>query len=361
MSLFVDVPLQPRFFQASAFFPMPIVLIATRGPDGAPNLAPYSLCFPHVTDEGHRLVLVMRSASKTAANLERSGRAAINFIPDEPRLLDNVKLLSQPGTTADKMARSAFTLEPSPLGPAADGTLAPPLVAEAIQAFECRLVSATAGPDGERRFVLEVERVRMRPRWARALERGLKSPRLPIDYGFRRGSDSWMSHPRTTVSGPRVRPAFAIEVARPPDEVLADLSEALARPDAPIAGKVRDAVVQITMPAPELTTWSPHVDLRVDARDDGRPGAIIRGRIGPQPHVWTTFMFFHLLIAFFGLGGLMWGVSQALADEPAWALWALPIALFLHAFVAGAAFIGQGLSSDQTHRIRTFLDDVVSE
>jgi len=361
MTRFVDVPLRARFFQASAFFPMPIVLLATRGADGAPNLAPYSLVFPHVTDEGHRLVLVTRTASKTAMNLERSGRVAINFIPDEPRLLDNVKLLSQPVPSADKMGKSVFALEPSPLGPAADGTAAPPLVAQAIQVFECRLVSAAPGPDEERRFVLEVERVRMAPRWARALERGRGGPRLPIDYGFRKGADTWMSHPRVTVSGPRVRPAFAIEVGRSPEEVIADFGEALARPEAPVAGKVRDAVVQITVPPGELTTWSPHVDLRVDPRDDGAPGAIVRGRIGPQPHVWTTFMFFHLLIGFFGLGGLMWGVAQALAGEPAWALWAAPIALFLHAFVAGAAFIGQGLSADQTHRIRSFLDDVVSE
>ncbi|MFO0746595.1 MAG: hypothetical protein U1F43_13125 [Myxococcota bacterium] len=78
---FVDVPLRPRFFQSSAFFPMPIVLLSTRAEDGQANLAPYSLCFPHLVGEDHALVLVTRSASKTAANLVRTGRLCVCFLP----------------------------------------------------------------------------------------------------------------------------------------------------------------------------------------------------------------------------------------------------------------------------------------
>lgn len=372
---FVEVPLRPRFFQASAFFPMPIVLLGTRGPDGAPNLAPYSLCFPHVTAQGHRLVLVTRASSKTAGNLLRTGRITVNFIPDEPVYLANIKLLSAAVSTTEKMARSIFTLVPSTRAPGLDGSEPPPLVAEAIQVFECSLVSvdqvaeaaaldgtpeASSGPDGEHRFVLEVERIAMWPRWVAALEAGRGSPRLPVDYGFRRASDTWLSRPRTIVSGPRLRPSFEIEVERSAERVKADFVEALLRPGATVAGKARGDVIQLTMPKEQLNTWSPHVDMRVDPKPDGA-GSIVRGRIGPQPQVWTTFMFFHLLIAFTGLGALMWGVSQALAGESAFALWGIPIALFLHAFVAGAAFIGQGLAADQTHTLRSFLDDVLTE
>ena len=45
---FEDVPVLDNFYQTSAFFPMPVVLVATRADDGAANLGPYSLCFPHV-------------------------------------------------------------------------------------------------------------------------------------------------------------------------------------------------------------------------------------------------------------------------------------------------------------------------
>ncbi len=351
---FVTVPLRPRFFQASAYFPMPVVLLATRGADGAVNLAPYSLCFPQVTSEGHRMVLVMRSASKTAENVLRSARVSINFIPDEPELLANCKVLSAAVPTAEKMAKSIFTLLPSELAPGEHG-VAPPLVREAVQVFECRLVEADASGD-EHRFILEVEAIRMQPHWAQVLESGRPGPRLPVDYGFRRASDTWMSRPGVIVSGPRLRPKFVVEVKRAPERVIDDFRAALDRPDAVVVGKIRGDVLQIGLPQAELTTWSPSLDLTVLASPTG---ATVHGRIGPQPQVWTTFMFFHMLIAMCGIGGLMWGIAQSLAGGSAWPLWIAVAALFLHAFVAGAAFIGQGLGADQTHRLRSFIDDVL--
>lgn len=359
MSPFVTVPLRPRFFQASAFFPMPIVLLATRGEDGAVNLAPYSLCFPHMTRDGHGMVLVTRTASKTAQNLVRTGRVSINFIPDEPALLANCHALSAAVPTAEKMARSIFGSAPSELGPGADGSAAPPLVTEAIQVFECRLVSAEPLESGsdEHRFVLEVEAIRMQPYWAEVLETGRRGPRLPVDYGFRRAAERWMSGPGVTTSGPRLRPRFEVEVERPPALVLADFRAALARPDRPIVGKVRGDALQIGVPAEELTTWSPSLDLILEPTPRG---TMVRGRIGPQPQVWTTFMFFHMLIGLCGLGGLMWGVAQALTEGSPWALWIPAVAVFLHLFVGGAAFIGQGLGADQTHRLRSFVDEVLA-
>ena len=353
---FVEVPLRPRFFQSSAFYPMPVVLLATTNADGTANLAPYSLCFPLVGEHGHHLMLVMKPGSKTAANLTRSGRVSVNFIPDRPDYLANCRVLALPVTSAEKMARSMFALRPSTCGPAADGSVAPPIVSEAIQAFECRLVTSESGDDGEQRYVLEVEAIQMQQLWAEILERGGRGPRLPVDYGFRRTSETWMSRPRVRVSGPRLRPAFEVVVDRPPDLVLADFKAALARPDVDVVAKVRNDVLQVGMPAPEVTTWSPSMDLRVEGQN-GR--TVVYGRIGPQPQVWTTFMFFHMMIAMMGIGGLMWGIGSAAAGGSAWPMWIALAAAFLHAFVAGAAFIGQGLGADQTHRLRAFVDDVL--
>lgn len=359
---FVSIPLRPRFFQASAFFPMPVVLLATVNADGTPNLAPYSLCFPHVTPEGHRLALVMRQASKSAENLVRTGRVSVSFIPDRPELMANCKVLGQPLSSAEKMAKSVFTLVPSPRPDA------PPLVGEAVQVFECRLVASEVafeagdGTPEEHRFVLEVEAIHMAPLWAEVLESGGRGPRLPVDYGFRRGSATWMSRPGVVTSGPRIRPVFEVAIDRPPARVVAEFKAALAHPEAPIVGKIRGDVLQLGLPARELTTWSPSVDLRVDPSPPGASdptGSIVRGRIGPQPQVWTTFMFFHMMIALIGLGGLMWGVAALTAGGSGWPLWIAAGAVFMHAFVAGAAFIGQGLGADQTFKLRSFIDQVL--
>jgi|GEM_PF-476029 len=357
---FVEVPLRPRFFQSSAFFPMPVVLIATRAPGGPVNLAPYSLCFPHVTSEGHRLVLVTRSASKTAMNLIRTGRASISFLADSPDFIQQCKTLAAPVATADKMTTNAFTWQPSALGKGLDGTDAPPILNEAVQVFECKLFSTEMDDDGgEFRFVLDVEAIRMPPEWAAILERGGRGPRLPVDYGFRHASESWHSRPGVVTFGPRLRPRFDIILNRDPKTVIADFQAGLARPDVALDGKVRGDSLQIGLPPAEVNTWSPSLDLRIEPHEGG--GTIVRGRIGPQPQVWTTFMFFHMMIAMVGLGGLMWGIAQMVAGGSGWPMWILPGALVLHVFVAGAAFIGQGLGADQTHRLRSFVDDVVGD
>ncbi len=369
---FVAVPLRPRFFEASAFFPMPIVLLATHGPDGAVNLAPYSLCFPHLSPDGHQMELVAKASSKTAANLQRTGRVSINFIPDKPEYLACCRALAAPLPTQEKMARSIFTFISSDLPAGKDGGL-PPLVAESVQAFECKLLRVAPWGEGaeDQRFLLEVEGVRMQRYWARSLESGRSGPRLPVDYGFRKGASSWMSRPEVVALGPRLRPQFVIEVARPPEDVIDDLRAALQRPDATVTGKIRGNVLQLNIPEHELTTWSPSMELSVEPGPSGAaPGAAgsdpagaatstIYARIGPLPQVWTTFMFTHLLIAMVGLGGLVWGATQLFLDGPLWALWVPVGALFLHAFVAGAAFIGQGLSAEQIYRLRTFLSDAV--
>jgi flavin reductase (DIM6/NTAB) family NADH-FMN oxidoreductase RutF len=354
----VEIPLRPRFFQASAYFPMPVVILATRAEDGGVNLAPYSLCFPVVGDDGHRLMLVTRSASKTARNILRSGRVSINFLPDSPAFVAQCRALAAPVASAEKLAASGLSWHPSPRPDAADGTKAPPLVDGAVQVFECTLISQQTAADGEEhRFVLEVEAIRMPAEWAEILERGGRGPHLPVDYGFRRGSESWHSRPQVASFGPRLRPKFEVRLERPPERVLADFKAGLARPDVALTAKIRGEAMQIGLPEAELHTWSPSLDLRVEPDEGG--GTVVRGRIGPQPQVWTTFMFFHMLIAMVGIGGLMWGLAASLAGESAWPAWLGLVAVFLHAFVAGAAFIGQGLGADQIHRLRSFVDDTL--
>jgi flavin reductase (DIM6/NTAB) family NADH-FMN oxidoreductase RutF len=319
------------------------------------NLAPYSVCFPHLSPEGHQMELVARASSKTAANLVRTGRLSINFIPDKPEYLACCRELSKPVPTQEKMARSIFTFIPSEL-PAAQGKAIPPLVAESVQAFECKLLRVAAWGEEDQRFLLEVENVRMQRYWARSLESGRSGPRLPVDYGFRKGASTWMSRPEVVALGPRLRPQYVIEAARPPERVIDDLRAALQQPDADVTGKIRGNALQLNIPEHELNTWSPSMELSVEP---SATGSTIYARIGPLPQVWTTFMFVHLLIAMGGLGGLVWGSTQLFLGGRLWAFWVPLAALFLHAFVAGAAFIGQGLSADQIYRLRTFLSDAI--
>ncbi|MGM0577915.1 MAG: flavin reductase [Myxococcota bacterium] len=355
---FEEVPLRPHFFMASAFFPMPVLLASTRDEEGRTNLAPYSICFPEPSLGDDAMVLSCRPDSNTARNIRRSGRVALNFIPDAPHFIENLKELGIPGATPKKMGRSIFRLAPSDR-PAEGGEDAPDLVDDAVQVFECTWdrehTVETAHEDLH--FVLRVERILLKARWRRALESGEGVPRLPVDYGFRAPTSTWLSRPMTRYQTPRLRPKFELTVPYAPDSVVRRFRRALTAPNTPVVGNAAMEHVQLFVPERERTFWSPHVDLML-AEDP--EGARLFGRIGPHPSVWTLFVALHAVVGFTGLGGLMFGLSQLVSKEPAWALWVVPAALALHVFIAGAAFIGQGLGADQIHRLRVFIEDTLA-
>ena len=333
------------------FFPKPVVLIGTSGPSGQANLAPYSQVFPQVSQGRIALQLVCRATSNIAANIERSRRVTLSFIPDDAILLANARLLAIPGTTAEKMARNHFTLVE------ADG--APPHVAEAVQVIEATWTGedVQASGDNDRCFVLTVDRLLMAPHWQSLLESGQGTPSMPIDFGLRRPGSAWLSRPHRQSYKPRLRPRFESQVPLSPDEVVARFERGLSDPTGPVRGSVRGHHIQLGMAEELRHVGSPQMELEVFPEG---AHSRIQGRIGPNPHVWTLFLGLHAVVAFFGLGGTFFGVSQWLMDAAPWGLASLPVALGLHLFIAGAAFIGQGLGADQTYQMRTFMDDLMT-
>ncbi len=204
MHTFLDrVKILDNFYQASAFFPMPVVLVSTVAESGQINLGPYSLCFPHVvTGSGrHGMMLIVRSESNTSVNIQRTGLCAINFIPDTKKFMKNCVMLGYPGeTTEEKMKNSIFSLQPTDLESPA-GQYRPDLVREAFQVFECTWDDSfpLTDTDGsvEYHFLLRIDRVLIAPKWKSCLEKGRGFPKMPVNFGFRDNNQFWFaSHSR---------------------------------------------------------------------------------------------------------------------------------------------------------------------
>ncbi len=204
MHTFLDrVKILDNFYQASAFFPMPVVLVSTVAESGQINLGPYSLCFPHVvTGSGrHGMMLIVRSESNTSVNIQRTGLCAINFIPDTKKFMKNCVMLGYPGeTTEEKMKNSIFSLQPTDLESPA-GQYRPDLVREAFQVFECTWDDSfpLTDTDGsvEYHFLLRIDRVLIAPKWKACLEKGRGFPKMPVNFGFRDNNQFWFaSHSR---------------------------------------------------------------------------------------------------------------------------------------------------------------------
>ncbi len=157
---------------------------------------------------------------------------------------------------------------------------------------------------------------------------------------------------------PRMRPVFDIPLVGDGLSVFALLSRGLADPDIDLIGQVKAPSAFIRFPEERCTLLSPHLNLQL-IEEDGE--TILHGRFSPRPNVWTGFMALFFILGMLGLIGLVYGLAQLTLGGSPWAVWAAPVSIALIAFIYGAAFIGQGLSSEQMYELRSFVDAAVRD
>ncbi|NMP36719.1 MAG: hypothetical protein GX051_01125 [Clostridiales bacterium] len=217
MSSFKDLRIVDNFYQTSAFFPMPTVLISTIADDGSTSIGSYSLCFPYYIagKDYYAMILECRNSSNTAQNLLKRGVCALNFIEDSEKAFKQAVKLGFPGETSkEKMASCKFVLEKGQCGGER-----PLVVQEAYQVFECTWDDTleNASEDRERvglldgieppyhdfngitskfgcHFILKIDKILMKEKYYNAIVNGVKAsafPRVPVDYGYRDSTNFW--------------------------------------------------------------------------------------------------------------------------------------------------------------------------
>ncbi|QET06262.1 flavin reductase family protein [Cupriavidus pauculus] len=120
---------------ASLIVPRPIALVTTLGPDGTANAAPFSM----FNMLGEEPPIVMISVNRlgdgaqkdTAANIERTGEFVVH-LSDEPMAEKMHRCGERLPPHVSELAHVGLTAAPST-------AVAPPRIAEAPVAFECRL------------------------------------------------------------------------------------------------------------------------------------------------------------------------------------------------------------------------------
>ena len=226
MSSFKDLRIVDNFYQTSAFFPMPTVLVSTLTETGETSIGSYSLCFPYYIagKNYYAMLLECRNSSNTAQNLLRDGVCALNFIEDERADFQEAVRLGFPGEASkDKMAKCRFELEAGQ----AEGKR-PLVVSKAYQVFECTWDDQLerAFEDRERigqlegveppyrdfngitsrfgcHFILKIDKILMKPKQYDAILNGVKGsafPRVPVDYGYRDSTNFWYTRFRRPIA-----------------------------------------------------------------------------------------------------------------------------------------------------------------
>ena len=217
MGSFKDLRIVDNFYQTSAFFPMPTVLVGTVSKSGMTNLGSYSLCFPYYIagKDYYAMVLECRNSSNTAQNILRDKHCSLNFITDEKKYFKEAVRLGFPGdTTEEKMKNCLFDLEASTIAPSR-----PKIITQAFQVFECTwddsLEDAFNDKDGclegyeppyrnfngitskfGAHFILKIDKILMKEKQYQAIVNGVTAkgfPRVPVDYGYRDSTNFWCS------------------------------------------------------------------------------------------------------------------------------------------------------------------------
>ncbi len=219
MSSFKNLRIVDNFYQTSSFFPMPTVLISTLTEDGKTTCGPYSLVQPYYVagKDYYAMLLNCRNSSNTAQNLLRTGKCAINFIPDKKKYFKEAVRLGWPGDTpAEKMKNCLFHFEDG-LMAAETGEQRPQVITESFQVFECTWMRELDGAQGDlpgqlegyegpyhdfngitskfgAHFILRIDRILMKEKQYNGIINGVKAsdfPRVPVDYGYRDSKNFW--------------------------------------------------------------------------------------------------------------------------------------------------------------------------
>ena len=155
-----------------------------------------------------------------------------------------------------------------------------------------------------------------------------------------------------------LRPRVRIVTKNSPQVVLEQINEKLTDQKLNLQGQVVQEHAFIRIPEEKQHYWSP--ELHVWAREqDGE--TIIYGVMGPQPKIWTMFMFFYTAVLTLTFFGSSYGIIQQILDMDAPFLWSIPLGILGVLLVYGAAQYGQYRGKEQMQELRKFLDEAVKE
>lgn len=154
-----------------------------------------------------------------------------------------------------------------------------------------------------------------------------------------------------------LRPRFKIELLANNESILKAFEDSKVSQKNFIVSRIDDHVF-IKLPKTQQHFWSPQLHLEINEVD--KTTSILHGLFGPNPTVWTMFMFFHFMVAGLFIAFGVWAYSN-------WALktsYALQMALMLFMIVIWfglyfAGRIGKSSSKDEMHALNDFMMDVV--
>ncbi|GAA4813823.1 GTP-binding protein [Litoribaculum gwangyangense] len=154
-----------------------------------------------------------------------------------------------------------------------------------------------------------------------------------------------------------LRPRFKIEIPRYNEAVLSDFQNAKATQSDFIVIRVEEHVF-IKFPKHKQKFWSPQLHLEINSVDEN--SCVIRGLFGPNPTVWTLFMFLHFLVAglfiAFGIWTYTnWSLEQNFTLQASVTI--LMVLLWVTLYFIGS--FGKASSINEMRALNNFMHDIL--
>jgi hypothetical protein len=154
-----------------------------------------------------------------------------------------------------------------------------------------------------------------------------------------------------------LRPRFRLELNRNNEEVLKVFEDAKNAQKEFIVTRVDDHVF-IKIPKAEQHFWSPQLHLEIMEVD--KKNSRLFGLFGPNPTVWTMFMFLHFVVAGVFIGFAIWAYTNwSLGNDFAIQLF---VALFMVVIWFALYFggrVGKATGKDQMVLLHRFMNKML--
>lgn len=120
-----------------------------------------------------------------------------------------------------------------------------------------------------------------------------------------------------------------------------------------------DDHVFIRMPKEKQHFWSPQLHLEINKEYDNK-GSMIYGLFGPNPTVWTMFMFFHFLVAGLFIAFGIWAyVNWSLGSAYAFQLFLTLFTIVIWFALYFGGRLGKKTGMNQMHQLHQFMKNTL--
>ena len=157
-----------------------------------------------------------------------------------------------------------------------------------------------------------------------------------------------------------LRPRFKFNVSHDNESLLSLFEKEGKSQSEFIVTRVDDHVF-IKIPKAKQHFWSPQLHLEINEDYDNEKLSTIYGLFGPNPTVWTMFMFLHFAVAGLFIASCIWLYTRSTLNEPTFyplIIMILMVIIWIILYVIGR--IGRRKGSNQMIQLHTYINSILS-